>query len=579
MFSQKQKAFFIMLIGLSIGVTIIETMSISLIMPFVTIAMGNGLVLDNHFLILNKFFSAFHVTTQKQQIIVLGGTIIGAYAVRALVTILFNYINHTFSFNQFRDISLRVFINCLQCNFRDFSKFNSADIWKIIVGDSFQLAMILLFVFKLATEVFVILFTYGLLLWINLRLTMVLTAFLVLMALLIWKFIMRSTASQGEMVGLSVNMAARIFNEAFGNYKVLKVFNREQFFINRLNDVQQKAARASTLNNVLQEMPRVLLETVAIFMFVGFVMYIVCRYHDASKAIPLLSLYALAFSRFLPAASRIFSYYNNIVYAKNTVNSYQSPLMQQHTEKENVHVVFNKSIRLCHVDYGHNEKILLSDVCCEIKKGDKVAIVGESGLGKSTLIDLILGFYAPRKGSICIDDVVLDNTMISSWRSHIGYVPQQIYLFDGTVAGNIVFDRKYDEDRLIEVLKQVSIYDILLEKEGINTQVGEGGVQLSGGQKQRIALARALYSNPEILVLDEATSALDSDTEEKIVENLWKYYAKKTIIIVTHRMSVVQKCSIVHVLQGGTLVRLDHKNKTIDDRQRVNYIYDNFTRN
>jgi ATP-binding cassette subfamily B protein/ATP-binding cassette subfamily C protein len=186
----------------------------------------------------------------------------------------------------------------------------------------------------------------------------------------------------------------------------------------------------------------------------------------------------------------------------------------------------------------------LNNLTLGIEKGQKIAFVGESGSGKSTLVDLICGIYRPNSGKIFIDNVELDNSNIVSWRKKIGYIPQSIYLFDGTIADNISFGREYNEDKLIKVLKQANIYDVLIEKEGLDTMVGEGGIQLSGGQKQRIGIARALYGEPEILVLDEATSALDSETEKAIMDEIYKISEDKTLMIIAHRLSTIEKCDV-----------------------------------
>ena len=198
--------------------------------------------------------------------------------------------------------------------------------------------------------------------------------------------------------------------------------------------------------------------------------------------------------------------------------------------------------------------LVLNQINLKIKKGQKIAFIGESGSGKSTLVDLITGLYLPDTGSVKIDGQLLTKEVIKSWRKKIGYIPQSIYLFDGTVAENVVFHRPYDEEKLIQVLKKANIYDFLQKKEGLNTNVGDGGIQLSGGQKQRIAIARALYDDPEILVLDEATSALDDATEKKIMEEIYQASAGKTLLVIAHRLSTLKKCEIIYRLDNGVIM-------------------------
>ena len=165
-------------------------------------------------------------------------------------------------------------------------------------------------------------------------------------------------------------------------------------------------------------------------------------------------------------------------------------------------------------------------------------------------MDIIIGLYKSTSGKILIDGKELTDENVGSWRKKIGYIPQETYLFDGTVLDNVVFGREFDEQRLIDVLKKANIYDFLLTKDGIHTKVGEGGVKLSGGQKQRIAIARALYGDPEVLVLDEATSALDKQTEEKILKEIFEIGKDKTLIIVTHRTDTIKDCDVIFELNN-----------------------------
>ena len=188
-----------------------------------------------------------------------------------------------------------------------------------------------------------------------------------------------------------------------------------------------------------------------------------------------------------------------------------------------------------------------------INKGEKIAFVGESGAGKSTLVDLIIGLHQPSEGQIVIDNKTLDVSNLQSWRSQIGYIPQQVYLFDGTIADNVCFGRELNRNLMEHVLKQANIFDFLQTKQGIKTLVGEGGVQLSGGQKQRVAIARALYGKPEILVLDEATSALDDKTEQRIMYEIYQASRDKTLIIIAHRLSTIVDCDKIYTIKNGCI--------------------------
>ncbi|WP_461257017.1 ATP-binding cassette domain-containing protein, partial [Treponema sp. R80B11-R83G3] len=194
------------------------------------------------------------------------------------------------------------------------------------------------------------------------------------------------------------------------------------------------------------------------------------------------------------------------------------------------------------------------NISLNIEKGESVAITGESGGGKSTLVDILIGINKPSSGALYIDDIKITNDNIRSWRKIIGYIPQNIYLFDGTIAENVTFSSEFNEEQLIKTLKIANIWNFLEKKDGINTIVGEGGIQLSGGQKQRIGIARALYTDPEVLVLDEATSSLDYDTESKIMDEIYSVCKNKTLIVIAHRLTTVERCKRHIVIENGKII-------------------------
>jgi ATP-binding cassette subfamily B protein/ATP-binding cassette subfamily C protein len=270
--------------------------------------------------------------------------------------------------------------------------------------------------------------------------------------------------------------------------------------------------------------------------------------------IPVISMYALALYRMLPAINRMLEYMNSIAYMQQSLYMIYDDLDLETDNEGTSPVIFTKSIRGERLWFRYLKGgDVIKNVSLEIKLGEKIAFVGESGCGKTTLVDLLIGIYRPMQGHIYVDDILINNTNIRSWRSKIGYIPQSIYLFDGTVAENVAFGSDYDEEKIIRVLKKAKIWDFLESKEGINTLVGEGGIQLSGGQKQRIGIARALYGDPEVLVLDEATSSLDDETEAEIMNEIYDVSGNKTLIIIAHRLSTIERCDRRIQLDSGTI--------------------------
>jgi ABC-type bacteriocin/lantibiotic exporter with double-glycine peptidase domain len=266
-------------------------------------------------------------------------------------------------------------------------------------------------------------------------------------------------------------------------------------------------------------------------------------------------MYALALYRILPSIYRMLQNISEISYLQKTLESVNESLHQQTKNEGNEPLVFERSIRLVNVNFIYmTGSEVLTDLSLEIKKGEKIAITGESGGGKSTLADIIIGIHEPASGNIFIDETALTSKNIRSWRNKIGYIPQSIYLFDGNVAENVSFGSILDEKKVKSALQKANIWKFLAHKEGIHTKVGDGGIQLSGGQQQRIGIARALYDDPEVLVLDEATSSLDVETEKKIMDEIYDVSENKTLIVIAHRLSTVERCGRKIRVENGKII-------------------------
>jgi ATP-binding cassette subfamily B protein len=261
-------------------------------------------------------------------------------------------------------------------------------------------------------------------------------------------------------------------------------------------------------------------------------------------------LFVLGLYRLLPAVNRIITNYNNIEYNSKAVDVVLDEIYHPIEKKSEKSIVFSKRIALQNINFSYKDKIILEDVSLTINKGEKVAFIGESGSGKSTLVDIIMGLHLIKSGKYFVDDDELSNLNIDSWRGKVGYIPQYIYLFEGTVLENVTFGSVMDEKKARAALKSANILEFLeLHHEGLNTQVGDFGVKLSGGQKQRVAIARAIYSNPEVLVLDEATSALDESIERKVMNEIYKIASDKTLIVIAHRRSTITDCDKVYMVK------------------------------
>jgi ATP-binding cassette subfamily B protein/ATP-binding cassette subfamily C protein len=360
---------------------------------------------------------------------------------------------------------------------------------------------------------------------------------------------------QGKRRVKANRQMGRIMRETLGNFKFIRLKGNEDAIQGSFRAQLHDLSRAQVMNQTLGVMPRLILESLGFSLLIGAVMVILWQYQSAAKVIPIISMYALALYRILPAINRLLGNINQVTYLQRSLDIVDENLHQAVETDGTGGISFERGIRAEHLSFGYmTGGAVLHDVSLEIGKGEKVAITGESGGGKSTLVDVLIGIHRPDSGAILIDDTPLDANNIRAWRSKIGYIPQDIYLADGTVGENVAFGATYDEERLREVLKMANIRDFLLTKEGLATKVGEGGIQLSGGQRQRIGIARALYSDPDLLVLDEATSALDNSTEERIMDEIYHAVRGKTLIVIAHRLSTMQCCDRHIRIEQGRVI-------------------------
>lgn len=359
--------------------------------------------------------------------------------------------------------------------------------------------------------------------------------------------------------------SSKIILETFGGIKDIFVLGRKQFFLNNFFKQNHLKASISLRQLTISQFPRLYLELVAVFGLIGFILLMTYRNEDPKVLISTVGVFVAATFKIIPSINRLIASIQLLKYHKSSLSIIYNELVCLKAEEipsnrnQNLDsYLFKDKIQLLNLSFGYNNTTLLQDVNLEINKGDSIGIVGESGSGKSTLIDLLLGFQKPSKGLITLDDVDL-NDVILSFRSKIGYVSQELYLIDDSILNNIAFGINKDEiniERVHEVIK-LSQLETLIEnsKDGVNTRVGERGVQLSGGQKQRIAIARALYSNPDILILDEATSALDSKTENSIIKTVEGLKGNVTIIIISHKLSILDMCNKVFKISDSKILK------------------------
>ena len=337
-------------------------------------------------------------------------------------------------------------------------------------------------------------------------------------------------------------------NEAFGSSKETKVNGLEKIFIERFSKASNSFARTIAASQVVAQLPRFALEAIIFGGVMLLLLYLMVQKGNFNSAIPIVSLYVFAGYRLMPALQQIYSSLAQLSFIKPSVDKLYNDfkILTNKKLEEEADFTFNKSINLKNVSYSYPNlsRNVLKNINLSISEKTTIGLIGSTGCGKTTLVDIILGLLEPKEGIIEVDKI-LTRQNIRSWQRYIGYVPQHIYLSDDTVSANIAYGQNFNEinQELVEKVSKVSkLHDFVINElpQQYQTSVGERGIRLSGGQRQRIGIARALYNNPKILILDEATSALDIQTEQAVMNSISSLSNKITIIIIAHRLNTLK---------------------------------------
>jgi HlyD family secretion protein len=385
---------------------------------------------------------------------------------------------------------------------------------------------------------------------------------------LLYRLVRKKLVSNGQKLSQVATDRFRLMNEGFGGIKDVLLLNRSHDFIERFQESGKVFARAQGTTVAIGQVPRYFIELIAFGAMVSLVLVLI-KLHSGNlgEVLPVLAVYALAAFKLLPALQQIYSSVSQI---KGNVAAFEAVKGDLEQSFENTKMAtrafaplpmeLTRSVTLNNIKFSYpgKDKPAVNGVDMTIPVNSVVGLVGSSGSGKSTLIDLLLGLLTPQQGNLNIDGVKITAENKRAWQDLLGFVPQSIFLSEGSIAENIAFGLPVHDIDMSQVMKAVNLAHLteLVEDlpDGVNTKVGERGVQLSGGQRQRIGIARALYHEAKVLVFDEATSALDGITEKIVMDAIHEFSGKKTIVMIAHRLKTVQKCDIIYLMKQGHII-------------------------
>ena len=547
-FEKKEKFFFISFLFLAIILAVVEMFSISLIAPLIKL-MIEGQAFNNF--VANKlnliFFLNFNFI---ESLMIFLFFLFLIYLFKSCFAIFFTYYINKFAYNFKAKLSENILKYYLNSDYKFFIYNNSSIILRNVMEECDLFVTNALYPsFTFFTDLFMTLALIFLIFYFQPITSLLIFAFLVFFSLLFYFLVKKKTKKIGQArIDNDLNRIKNIQEFAM-NIIDIKLYNLENELLNRYKISNRQAAEATKLQNILQELPRIFLEFLAIILFIIIIVFIFYfKKNQFTEALPIIGIYAAVSFKVLPSINRIMSAIQRLGFGRaslSTLNKIiknlrdQEKLINDNKEKSN-QLTFKKNIVFENIFFKYENKkdFLVENLSFNIKKNSIILINGNSGKGKTTILNLIIGLLKPSSGKILIDHFELNELNNKSWLKNIGYVAQHTNLFDDTIKNNIILSLKkeFDEKKFQKAIDYSCLDNFVKNlNHGIETHIGERGLQISGGQKQRIGIARALYRNPEILILDEATNALDKKTEDEILAKLQELKKNTTILVVKHK--------------------------------------------
>lgn len=564
--TRRERRQFAWLLVVIAAMGLFEMAGIAAIMPFMQLVAQPDAIESSHW--LQAAYDQFGFTSERSFLFAMGVFVLVLLTTANTFTVLTLWLQHRFTWNSAHSIASRLLKKYLRQPYEYFLQQNTSVLAKQVLGEANELATgVLLSMATLISRCFVALVIFMLLVLVDPWLATIMFSVFGFVYGLIYYFSRRYLSRLGKGRFQANELRYRSANEAMVGIKMLKLSGREDHFLRRFSSASSQFTRIEPRRQVVFTAPVYFVQTLAFGSILVLILYLLAAGRSLQEAIPLLALYALAGYRLLPSLSQIFKCFSDIRFRRPVLDAiYDDFVLRDGMEKEAVTVIspilsFKNAIHLENLSfrYENTDEDALKEINLSIPKGQSIAFVGPTGSGKTTLVDNIIGLLLPAKGKLKIDDTTISLENVKQWQRQIGYVPQDVVLYDDTVIRNIAFglaDDVIDFDQVERVARLADIHEFIESElaEGYQTVIGERGVRLSGGQRQRLGLARALYQNPDVLVLDEATSALDGITEEVVMRGIHAASRGITTIMIAHRLDTVRDCDTIYLLDKGRIV-------------------------
>ena len=563
-FNRTQKIKFVVLFCMLFAGSVLELMGVSLILPFVQLVMDTDGT-DNA--LFQWFGRLVGAESQRELLIWLGLLLIAVYLIKNTYLLFAKYVQLRFVFNNRLELSGRLMRNYMKKPYPFHLEKNSSEILRSVTSDVNNLYELVMDVIDLVSNLLIIAMLAVYLLYTDVVITLVVAALLGLCSYFYFAIMRKRTVDYGKQNQIYNGKMIQAVNQALGGIKEIKVLARENYFVRAYEENGKYYASSLKKSQFYRNAPKYLIETVCVCGVLATILIKLQMGADVQELVPQLSVFAMAAFRLLPSVNQVNNLLNGILFLKPSIDRFYEDLQEagakkneRPPERDYRRLPAADAVRFEHVTFRYpgTEKEILSDLSVELPLKKSIGLVGSSGAGKTTFMDLLLGLLSPDQGRICYGDSDIRDYP-DAWGHKLGYIPQSIYLADDTIRRNVAFgipDSEISEAKVRRALEEAQLLEFVdgLD-DGLDTMVGESGVRLSGGQRQRIGIARALYQQPEILVLDEATSALDTETEQAVMEAVERFRGRCTLLMIAHRTSTLENCDQIYRLEDGKLYR------------------------
>lgn len=574
--NRKQKVRILVIAAMMFVGGLLETFSAGMMIPLITAAMDDNLYKNNKY--ARMFCEFFDINSNRTFMIsVLLGLII-LFILKNVFMLFQIYLQNRFISNNKFSLQCEMLRIYMERPYEDFLSLGLAQISRAVSsnveGVFAALTTVLAFCTDLVTSVILVIAIVVINPMIAASVSLVLLTLLFIISKIL-KPIMRK---QGVIFMENSMQSSKWFNQSVHGIKEVKVGNKESFFQEQYNKYGKETVIANRNSAVLSSIPRLLIESFCMAGMLGVLAVMMYKGKELSELLPQLSAFAVAAVRLLPSANRISGYLTSISYQEPQIDEMlqnrkeiyewkereakkrEERLQNQGENEKEVELTFKNQIELSNITYFYpNTKVnILENANMVIPIGSSVGVVGKTGAGKTTAIDILIGLLEPSYGAVLTDDTDI-RANYGQWLKNIGYIPQTIYMIDDTIRANIAFGyapEDIDDNEIMRALSEAQLKDFVDGlPNGLDTTIGERGVRVSGGQRQRLGIARALYTAPDILIFDEATAALDNETEAAVMESINRLQGKKTMVIIAHRLTTIEKCDMVYRVEDKKIVR------------------------